>query len=232
VPEKVREKLFSKLARCFTWNSKYQKQLSRLGLPINKLIYDLVSTSIRSSLKEVILPEFYTEFQGYDPISVIDEYYKNDKVKSWELINQARYIDLKVWLADMMLVKTDRASMANSLELRPPILDHKFVEYIATLPIAFLVGFSGGKKIFKKALEGIVPKNNLYRKKMGFGVPLEKWYRSELKNRVNSIYKKETRFIRKKYFRSLYESDKNRDFNFISQLNNLIVLESWAQKWL
>lgn len=232
VPIHVREKIFSKLALYLSGDSKLKKQILRLGLSTNELIFDLVSTSIKSSLDKVLLPDVYNKMREYNPISVINCYLKDDKVKHWDLINQARYIDFKVWLADMMLVKTDRASMANSLELRAPILDDKFVEFIATLPANFLVSHSCGKKIFKKSLEKMLPRENLYRKKMGLVVPLEKWYKSELKDRVKSIYESRTKFINKDYLKSLYECHVNTKFNFAPQLNNLVTLEAWAQKWL
>jgi asparagine synthase (glutamine-hydrolysing) len=91
-------------------------------------------------------------------------------------------LDIKTYLTDDILVKVDRASMANSLEVRAPILDHKFMELVATIPSSLKLQGRNGKYIFKKALERILPNNILYRKKMGFGVPLADWFRNELKD--------------------------------------------------
>ena len=79
-----------------------------------------------------------------------------------------------------------RASMAVSLEARVPLLDHKLVEWIATLPSDFKLHNGEGKYIFKKALEGRLPHDILYRPKMGFGVPLGKWFRHELKDNIRA----------------------------------------------
>jgi len=80
--------------------------------------------------------------------------------------------------------KVDRASMAHSLEVREPLMDHQFVEWAATLPSSFKLRGGNGKAIFKKAMEPLLPNDVLYRPKMGFSVPLARWFRGPLKNRV------------------------------------------------
>ncbi len=88
--------------------------------------------------------------------------------------------DLQFYLPDCLMVKVDVASMANSLEVRSPLLDHEFVEFAATIPSALKRDATGGKVIFKRALAGLVPSETLDRPKKGFGVPLRRWFGGEL----------------------------------------------------
>lgn len=82
-----------------------------------------------------------------------------------------------------ILTKVDRASMAHSLEVRVPFLDHEFVEWTATVPTKFRLKQGNGKYILKKAMEKFLPHDVLYRKKMGFRVPLTEWFRGPLKEK-------------------------------------------------
>jgi asparagine synthase (glutamine-hydrolysing) len=92
-------------------------------------------------------------------------------------LEQAQYVDFKSYLAGDILTKVDRASMAHGLEVRVPILDHCFVEWAATLPPHLKLTLRQGKAIFKKAMEPYLPREILYRKKMGFSIPLAEWLR-------------------------------------------------------
>ncbi len=88
--------------------------------------------------------------------------------------------DQHFYLPDCLMVKVDVASMANSLEVRCPLLDHTLVEFAATIPSAMKRDGSGGKVIFKRALQRLLPPDILTRRKTGFGVPLAKWFRGGL----------------------------------------------------
>jgi asparagine synthase (glutamine-hydrolysing) len=95
-----------------------------------------------------------------------------------------QYIDMQTYLVGDINTKVDRASMAHSLEVREPLMDHKLVEWVATLPSRFKLQGSNGKAFFKKALEPHLPHDVLYRPKMGFAVPLARWFRGPLRQRV------------------------------------------------
>lgn len=104
--------------------------------------------------------------------------------KSDEYVSKMQYLDIKTYLTDDILVKVDRASMANSLEVRSPMLDHEFMEYAATLPASFkLEGFTG-KSILRKAVSRDIPGEIMRRAKMGFGVPMTDWLRGAIKDSV------------------------------------------------
>jgi asparagine synthase (glutamine-hydrolysing) len=91
-----------------------------------------------------------------------------------------------------ILTKVDRASMAHALEVRVPLLDHKLVEWMAGLQPDMKLRGREGKYIFKKALEGYLPDDILYRPKMGFSVPLDAWFKGPLKNKVREALLGET----------------------------------------
>jgi asparagine synthase (glutamine-hydrolysing) len=95
-----------------------------------------------------------------------------------------QYLDFKTYLPGDILVKVDRASMAHSLEVRVPILDHTFIEWAAGVSSGLKLRGSEGKYLFKKSLEPYVPEEILYRPKMGFGIPLAAWLRGPLRQRV------------------------------------------------
>ena len=98
-----------------------------------------------------------------------------------------QYIDTHTYLVGDINTKVDRASMAHSLEVREPLMDHELVEWLATLPSSFKMRGSEGKHIFKKAMEPYLPNDVLYRPKMGFAVPLARWFRGPLRSRVREV---------------------------------------------
>ena len=95
-----------------------------------------------------------------------------------------QYLDLKTYLVGDINTKVDRASMAHSLEVREPLMDHELVEWLATLPTSIKMRGQEGKYILKKAMEPFLPNEVLYRPKMGFAVPLARWFRGPLRQRV------------------------------------------------
>jgi asparagine synthase (glutamine-hydrolysing) len=129
--------------------------------------------------RELLNSDVQRHLVDYDSVDVLREYY--DRADTDDLLSKVQYVDIKTYLTDDILVKVDRASMAVSLEVRAPILDHKFMELAARIPSSLKLRGSSGKYIFKKALEQRLPQAILYRQKMGFAVPLAEWFRGELK---------------------------------------------------
>jgi asparagine synthase (glutamine-hydrolysing) len=97
-----------------------------------------------------------------------------------------QYVDLKTYLVGDINTKVDRASMAHSLEVREPLMDHPLVEWLASLPSSLKVRGNEGKVLLKKAMEPYLPHELMYRPKMGFALPLAKWFRGPLRERVRS----------------------------------------------
>lgn len=116
---------------------------------------------------------------GYDSLSVFEEHW--DRCRSRDPLSRVQYLDFKTYLADDILVKVDRASMAHSLEVRVPVLDHKVVEMAARMPSAWKLKGRAGKYIFKDSLAGILPAEIFSRPKTGFSVPVGPWLRGDLR---------------------------------------------------
>lgn len=119
------------------------------------------------------------------PNQILKEYQNNNKLNNW--LNTSLYVDLHNYLPEDILTKVDRASLGNSLESRPPLLDHKLIELACKMHPQLKLKGKEGKYILKKAMEGILPKEIIYRKKKGFGVPLKHYFENELADYVNEL---------------------------------------------
>jgi asparagine synthase (glutamine-hydrolysing) len=124
------------------------------------------------------------ELGGYNAIEVFNRHAR--RAPTDDALAQVQYIDLHTYLVGDINTKVDRASMAHSLEVREPLMDHELVEWAATLPSAMKLRGHVGKHVFKKALEPRLPDDVLYRPKMGFSVPLARWFRGPLRQRVRT----------------------------------------------
>ncbi|WP_203309424.1 XrtA/PEP-CTERM system amidotransferase [Sphingomonas beigongshangi] len=102
-------------------------------------------------------------------------------------IDRAQYADIKIWLPGDILTKVDRTSMAVSLEAREPLLDHRLVEFAARLPARLRLHGGEGKWLMKRALEAYLPRETLYRPKMGFVTPIGAWFRGDLRPAAEAL---------------------------------------------
>jgi len=127
--------------------------------------------------------DFRRELQQYRAVEV---FHRHAASAPDHPLSRIQYLDLKTYLVGDILTKVDRASMAHGLEVRVPILDHKFVEWLAGLPPELKLRGREGKYLFKKSLESRLPDEILYRPKMGFAVPLASWFRGPLRERVKT----------------------------------------------
>ena len=130
-------------------------------------------------------PSFAREIAGYHPIDILRKHV--GRAQTDDCLAQIQYADLKTYLPGDILTKVDRASMARSLEVRVPLLDHEFVQWLAAVPSAMKLRGREGKFIFKKALEPHLPRDVLYRPKMGFAVPLKSWFRGPLRDKARGM---------------------------------------------
>ena len=146
------------------------------------------------------------------------------------------YCDIKSWLPDDLLLKADKMTMAASLELRVPFLDHKVVEFATSLPDAFRLNGSQGKHLLKTLMQKYLPNEIIYRKKKGFPVPIAQWFREALYERVREVLLDE-RSLRRGYFRPAYvegvlERHRSGRENLSRRIFSLLTLEIWHQKYI
>ncbi|MCX5901284.1 MAG: asparagine synthase (glutamine-hydrolyzing) [Proteobacteria bacterium] len=141
---------------------------------------------------------FKQAMAGHDSVSLTEAAYAESNAPT--LLEKQLYADVTMYLPYDLLVKVDIASMANSLEARSPFLDHKVMEFAARLPAHLKLRSGQGKFLLKKAFEPMLPREVLYRKKMGFGVPISRWLRSDLKQPAYDILL-DSRTIGRGYFK-------------------------------
>jgi asparagine synthase (glutamine-hydrolysing) len=122
------------------------------------------------------------KLRGYHSQDVFDRYLADKEFT--DPLRMVQYLDFKTYLPGDILTKVDRASMAHGLEVRVPFLDYEFVEWVAALPTRAKLQGTEGKHVLKKSLEPYLPNEVLYRKKMGFAVPLDLWFRGSLSDRI------------------------------------------------
>lgn len=133
---------------------------------------------------QLFTPGFRDSLQGYQAVEVLRNYANNSPTQ--DPLSLVQYLDMKTYLVGDILTKVDRASMAHSLEVRVPLLDHELVEWVSGLPASMKLRQQEGKYILKKSLEPYLPHEVLYRNKMGFAVPLASWFRGPLRERVRT----------------------------------------------
>ena len=127
-------------------------------------------------------PAFKRQLQGYRAVEVLRRHARHAPRR--DPLSLVQYLDMKTYLPGDILTKVDRASMAHALEVREPLLDHELMGWVAGLPVNLKLRGSEGKYLFKKAMEPYLPHDVLYRRKMGFAVPLENWFRGPLRETI------------------------------------------------
>ena len=175
---------------------------------------------------------FRSELQGYHAQEVLRHWMRacpDDRP-----LIQAQYADLKTWLAGRMLVKVDRASMANSLEVRNPFLDHEFFQWATSLPPKLKLAGSNYKVILKKALEPFVPHELLYRQKQGFDMPIAEWLRGPWRDQVRAALTGPAMsgfgIIEPAALHKLIDQHESGARNYAAELWNLMILERFLAR--
>ena len=239
----------------FSWLAK------TIGVPITRLIKNILPTTFFDRLYRLTTSlslhyrERYMGFTSYFTNEQKEELYTDSFRKNirgentYDLIGkqflesgsndkteQAVYADFATYLPEDLLTKVDIASMAVSLEGRSPFLDHEFLELTAQIPFSLkLKGFNNKKYILKEALCGIIPDEILFRPKMGFGVPIDAWFRDELKT-YSQDKLLHGELVRRKLFRpeaiqKLLHTHTSTQINYSPQIWALLTLELWLEEY-
>ena len=158
------------------------------------------------------------------------------QTEDWPLLSRLMRVDQRTYLPDAMLTKADRASMAVSLEARVPLLDHRVVEYTSQLPDNLKYRNGMGKYLLKKLLARYLPKDLFERPKMGFGVPIDRWFRDELKDLLLDYLSPE-RLKKEGLFDYASVEGKIKEHlsgqaNHQYRLWAILMWEMWRERWL
>ncbi len=235
LPNRVGRLLFGGLARA------YDVHPARLrgAATVRSLASDPVDAYFRemSVLPDELRRDLYSdkllaELGGYRGVEVFRRHARATDTS--DALGLVQYLDYKTYLPDDINVKVDRASMAHSLEVREPLMDHPLVEWAATLPANLKIRGSEGKYLLKKALEPKLPAEILYRSKRGFAVPLARWFRGPLKARVNdALFGKTllgTNLFKRTALRKIVDEHQNGGRDHSAAIWSLLVFESFLRK--
>ena len=193
--------------------------------------YRGTSADVTDRIRETLYSKDYLQYVAENRYTdeVFFEYF--DDVAHRDKLSQLLYVDSKTWLPDDLLLKADKMTMAASIELRVPFLDHEIVEFASSLPANYKIRNGEGKFILKKVMEGILPKEIIYRKKMGFAVPTERWFAGELLEPAKDIILDgkliNTGWFQKKYLEKMFERHSRRKEDYSRRIFSLLVLYHW-----
>jgi asparagine synthase (glutamine-hydrolysing) len=240
LPQGFRRPLFGTLGTLFPkadWLPRFLRGktlLTNLSLSPEAGYYHTMSWFTPGMKTRLYRGNMRRQLSGYDSFSVMERYF--EKSQGWHPLSRIQYVDMKTYLVDDILTKVDRASMAHSLEVRVPLLDHQFMEYAARIPADMKLYKGEGKYLFKHALESIVPKDILYRPKMGFSIPLSRWLRGELKQVFEETVLADGAFISslldQRVISGWWKQHQRGTRDFAPHLWALLVLENWGKKFI
>ncbi|HVQ55695.1 MAG TPA: asparagine synthase (glutamine-hydrolyzing) [Pyrinomonadaceae bacterium] len=204
------------------------------GLPRIERYFRWSSTFHAAEKLEVATDDFRNLAENADAIGVLDKWFAAANGSS--IIDATLLTDLMTYLPNDLLVKVDIASMANSLEARSPFLDHKVIEFAASLPENQKMRGMQTKYLLKKVAAQLVPKDVVYRRKMGFGVPIGRWLRNEMRPFLHEVLLSDRSMKRgiikpealRQYVQEHTQSKRDHSY----KLWTLLMLELWFQRFI
>jgi len=193
------------------------------------------TSAISPKLKHDLMTEdFRRNLNGTKSIDLLDKWF--ERADGADIVDKTMFVDQLTYLPNDLLVKVDIASMANSLEARSPFLDYKVIEFAASLPIDIKIKKGDTKTLLKKVAARLVPKEAIYRRKMGFGVPIANWLRGDMRefmreNLLSEKYAGRGLFVASRVENLIDEHLSQKQDN-APQLWTLLMLELWFQKFI
>jgi asparagine synthase (glutamine-hydrolysing) len=193
-----------------------------------------MSTFDRNAKKTLYTKDFANTVAEQNPSVFLDTWFA--KANGSGILDATLLTDQMTYLPNDLLVKVDIASMANSLEARSPFLDHKVIEFAASLPENLKMQRFETKSLLKKVAARLVPKEVIYRRKMGFGVPVGNWFRGEMKGFVRDILLSEKALnrgvIKPEILQKYVNEHTNAERDHAFQIWTLLMLELWFQRFI
>lgn len=237
LPGSLRMPLFGTLGRIYPkadWAPKIFRAKSTfesIGRDSLGGYFHSVSVASNEVRGKLFSQQLKNDLQGYQAVEVFRRHAVN--APSDSPLSLVQYLDLKTYLPGDILTKVDRASMAHALEVRVPLLDHKLVEWIATVPSDLKLKGREGKYIFKKALEPYLPGDIMYRPKMGFAVPINKWFRGELKSTIREALLGETMagcgLFNHDFLKQMFDQHQNGTRDYTAPIWSLLMFEEFLK---
>ncbi len=238
LPTSLRRPLFGLLGRAYPkadWAPRVLRAKTTFeGMARNSVEAYFHSVSIlRGPMRQALFSDkLKRELGGYDALDVFQRHAR--QAETDDPLALIQYLDMKTYLVGDINTKVDRASMAHSLEVREPLMDHELVEWMATLPTSLKVRGNNGKHLLKKAYEPQLPHDVLYRPKMGFAVPLARWFRGPLRARVQQAVLgsqlAETGWFNHDYLEHLVSAHQNGSRDYSAPLWTLLMFDAFLRQ--
>jgi asparagine synthase (glutamine-hydrolysing) len=205
-----------------------------LALDPRRRYFEWMSMFNEGRRADLYAEQFLRELPDADPFAFLAQAFGRSRRR--DPVTAASLTDLVTYLPGDLMTKVDIASMANSLECRAPFLDHRVVELAAKMPLAYKFRGGRGKRILHQAFGELLPRSLLRRPKMGFGVPLEHWFRHELADYTRQVLL-DPRTLGRGYFRpdavrALVAQHLSGAFDHSYRLWGLLFFELWHRQWL
>ena len=208
--------------------------LQNLGTTFERAYFGDLSL-LRPAEKQALLhPEFRDSLGGHESFTAFARHF--ERVRHLDPLSQLLYVDFKTWLANDILVKVDRMSMASSLEVRAPLLDHKVVEFAASLAPEWKYRGRISKYLLKRHLDARVPASAVHRPKQGFEIPLAGWLRGELRDMASDLLLSPRAlgrgYVRADRVRALWSRHQHGSSDHAAPLWALLMLELWHRTFI
>jgi asparagine synthase (glutamine-hydrolysing) len=238
IPGFIRKTVLSGIAKYYP-QSRFIPKLFRVkttfeGLSNDRIdgYHNAISITSQKALQSIYSCKFQKMLNQYSSLHLFRKLAK--EVENQDPLKQVQYIDFKTYLPGCILTKVDRASMANSLEVRVPFLDHKLVEWGLGISSSVNLSVRTGKKLMAKVFVNLVPAFILNRKKMGFTSPLDEWFRQipleTLEARVLSEHLLSTAYFDVQGIQNILLEHHERKNNHGLTIWSLVIFESFLRK--
>lgn len=218
-----------------TGSVRLQRYATAFGKELHEHYYSRSSSPasyFNHHAKKLFSPDFLRDTAAASPAAFMKKLLA--PTASWSVLSQMLYADTKTWLPNDLLLKADKITMANSLELRVPLLDHKVLEFAAALPTEYKVNGKDTKRILKAALAKVLPPEIVNRKKAGFPVPYGAWLQGPLAARVRDLLLSHSSATKSMYRRPELErllTENERSGLYSREVFSLVIVELWHRRF-
>ena len=240
VPESLRRAVLTPLGRIYPradWIPRplrWKLVLLNLGQSFERAYFNDLSIFREYEKQALCSPEFLAETRHHDPFDAFARHF--ERGRDMDPLSRVLYVDFKTWLHNDILVKVDRMSMACSLEVRSPLLDHKVVEFAAALPPELKYRGAVSKFLLKRHLAGRLPSLDVNRRKQGFSIPLGAWLRGELRDMARDLlFSAQTAhrgYVRPEAVKRIWDEHQTGWRDHAHHIWALMVLELWLREYL
>ena len=236
IPGSLRRSIFGPMARVYP-KLDWAPRIFRAKATFESLAqepvegyFESMSTFRALDKKKILSRDVQRRLAGYESVDVFRSHYL--KSGSDDPLSRIQYLDIKTYLTDDILTKVDRASMANSLEVRCPLLDHKLMELVASMPSELKLKGNTAKYLFKRAMQPYLPSEIIHRRKMGFGVPLSEWFRGGIKDFAHEhLVAKSDPYLSSSFIQALWQQHQTGLRDRSSQLWNVLMFRLWLNEF-